>query len=118
MKTLLAFVAIFEAATGMALILVPSLVAELLLGAALAGVAVAVARVAGIGLLSLGLACWPRKEPTHSVLFAILTYNLLVTLLFLYVGIRGETVGVLLWPATVVHAALTVLLACGAYRAW
>jgi hypothetical protein len=118
MNTLLAFVAIFEAATGIALIVVPSRVAELLLGAELAGVAVAVARVAGIGLLSLGFACWPSKKPTHSVLSAILTYNLMVTLLFLYVGIRGETVGVLLWPATVVHAALTVLLARGAYRSW
>jgi hypothetical protein len=118
MRILLAFVAIFEAATGVALILVPSAVAQMLLGAGIAGVAAVVARVAGIGLLALGVACWPRKEPTHSLLVTILTYNVLVTILFLYIGIFGATVGVLLWPATAVHAVLTVLLARGAHRVW
>jgi hypothetical protein len=54
----LAFAALAEAATGVALIVVPALVARLLLGAELSGVAVVVGRVAGISLLSLGLACW------------------------------------------------------------
>ena len=53
----LAFAALAEAATGAALIVVPSLVARMLLGAELSGVAVAVGRVAGISLLSLGFAC-------------------------------------------------------------
>ena len=60
----LAFAALAEAATGVALIVVPSLVARLLLGTGLSGVAIAVGRVAGISLLSLGIACWPGKEPT------------------------------------------------------
>jgi len=118
MRKLLAFIAVFEAATGVALLLVPSSVAQLLLGAEIAGVAAAMARVAGIGLLALGVACWPRKEPTHALLVVILTYNVLVTILFLYIGIFGATVGSLLWPATVVHAILTVLLARGAHRVW
>ena len=62
----LAFAALAEAATGVALIVVPSLVVRLLLGTELSGVAVAVGRVAGISLLSLGVACWPGKEPTRS----------------------------------------------------
>ena len=59
----LAFAALAEAATGVALIVVPALVARLLLGAELSGVAVVVGRVAGISLLSLGFACWQGQEP-------------------------------------------------------
>ena len=57
MKKALIFAAIGEAATGLALMLAPSLVGRLLLGTELTGVAVPVARVAGIALLTLGLAC-------------------------------------------------------------
>jgi len=110
----LAFAALVEAATGVALIVVPSLVARLLLGTELSGVAVAVGRVAGIGLLSLGFACWPGKEPTRAALGGMATYSLLVTLYLLYLGIRGEWVGPLLWPAVALHAVLALLLV----RAW
>jgi hypothetical protein len=58
----LAFAALAEAATGVAIFVAPSLVARLLLGTELSGVAVAVGRVAGISLLSLGFACWPGKH--------------------------------------------------------
>ncbi len=114
MNKLLAFAAIVEIATGIALIVVPSLVARLLLGAELSGGAVAVGRVAGIGLLSLGLACWPGKEAAPGPFLGMATYNNLVTLYFLYIGIRGEWVGPLLWPAAAGHAVLTLLMA----RAW
>ena len=40
----------------------------------------------------------------------MLLYNVLVTLYLAWVGLGAEFVGVLLWPAVVVHAALTVLL--------
>ena len=110
MNKVLAFAAIAEAATGVALMVVPSLVGRLLLGAELSGVAVVVGRVAGIGLFSLGLACLTGKESSRSALRGILAYNLLVTLYFLYLGIRGEFVGLLLWPAAVMHAVLTLLL--------
>jgi uncharacterized membrane protein len=41
-------------------------------------------------------------------------YGLLVTLYLFYLGIQGEWVGPLLWPAVALHAVLTLLLA----RAW
>jgi hypothetical protein len=110
----LAIAALAEAATGVALIVVPSLVARLLLGTELSGVAVAVGRVAGISLLSLGFACWPGKEATRAALFGMATYVLLVSLYLLYLGIRGEWVGPLLWPAVALHAVQAVVLA----RAW
>ena len=48
MKKVLVFAAVAEAATGLALLVVPSLVGQLLLGEELTGVAIPVARVAGI----------------------------------------------------------------------
>ena len=54
MKRVLIFAAVGEAATGLALLIVPSLVGQLLLGEELTGIAIPVARVAGIALIALG----------------------------------------------------------------
>ena len=110
MKKVLTLAAVAEAATGLALIVVPSLVVRLLFGAELTGVAIPVARVTGIALIALGVGCWPGS----TAFCGMLTYGALATLYLLYLGIRGEWVGPLLWPAVVVHAALTVLLT----RSW
>jgi hypothetical protein len=59
MKNVLIFAAVAEAATGLALLVVPLLVGQLLLGQDLTGAAMPVARVAGIALIALGIACWP-----------------------------------------------------------
>jgi hypothetical protein len=75
MKNALTFAAVAEAATGLALLIAPSLVVQLLLGEQLTGVAIPVARVAGIALIGLGIACWPGPP-----LVGMLTYSALVTL--------------------------------------
>jgi hypothetical protein len=73
---------------------------------------IAVGRVAGLGLLSLGLACWPGEADAKSqATRALLTYNLLTTLYLGYLRIGGDFAGYLLWPAFVIHALLTLLLA-------
>lgn len=59
MTRVLILAAVAEAATGAALLIVPSLVGRLLFGEELAGVAIPVARVTGIALIALGVACWP-----------------------------------------------------------
>ena len=107
MKNVLKFAVILELATGLALLIVPSLVARLLLGTELAGVSIPIARVTGIALVGLGVACWPN----WTALCGMLTYGTLVTLYLTYLGIRGEWIGPLLWPAVVLHALLTLLLA-------
>jgi hypothetical protein len=109
MKKVLIFAAVAEAATGLALLTVPSLVGRLLLGEELAGVALPVARVTGIALIALGIACWPG-----SPLVGMLAYSLAVTLYLAYIGFAGLSAGVLLWPAVALHAVLSVLLG----RAW
>ena len=109
MKKVLIFAAVAEAATGLALLIVPSLVGQLLLGEELTGVAIPVARVAGIALIALGIACWPGPP-----LVGMLTYSAVVTLYLAYLGFAGGLTGVLLWPAVALHAALSILLG----RAW
>ena len=110
MRRVLVLAAIGEALTGLALMAVPSIVGRLLFGAELSGVTVAVARVAGIALVALGVACFSAGEAGRG-LSGMLTYSLLATLYLVYLGLGGEWVGSLLWPAVAIHAALTFLLA-------
>ncbi len=107
MKHVLALAAVLEAATGLGLVIVPSLVGRLLLGAELTGVAFPLARVLGIALIALGVACWPGC----TALCGMLTYSAGVTLFLGYGGFVSRFGGILLWPAVVAHAILTALLA-------
>ena len=106
MNKVLVLAAVSEAATGLALLIVPSLVGQLLLGEELTGIA----------LIALGIACLPRSErgwpgPPR---VGMLTYSAAVTLYLAYVGLADGLTGILLWPAVVIHAILTFLLA----RSW
>ena len=107
-KKLLALAAVAEAATGLPLLVDPAIMARLLLGIDdLTGGAVVIARVTGIALIGLGLSCWPGS----TALAGMLTYSGGVALYLALVGLGGEWVGVLLWPAVGLHAVLTGLLA-------
>jgi len=110
MKNVLLLAALGEIATGLALLIVPSLVGRLLLGAELTGVAVVVARVTGIALIGLGVGCLPGR----TALCGMLTYNALGAVYFTWLAIGGKWVGPLLWPAVVLHAIMAILLG----RAW
>jgi hypothetical protein len=111
MKKPLIFAAVAESATGAALMVVPSLVVRLLLGVDPTGVAIPIARVAGVALIALGVACWPGPARV-----GMLVYSAAVTFYLLYLGIRGEWVGPLLWPAVALHAVLTLLLVRARFR--
>jgi hypothetical protein len=109
MKKVLIFAAVAEVATGLALVVVPSLVGQLLLGEELTGVAIPVGRVAGIALIALGITCWPGPP-----LVGMLIYSAVVTLYLAYLGFAGGLTGVVLWPAVALHLILSILLG----RAW
>jgi hypothetical protein len=111
MRKVLALAAVGESATGLALLVAPSLVGQLLLGEQLAGVAIPVARVAGIALIGLGIACWPGTP-----LIGMLVYSTAVALYLAFVGFAGGAGGLLLWPAVAVHVALSLLLAIAYWR--
>ena len=108
MRKVLIFAAVAEAATGLALLIAPSLVGQLLLGEQLTGIAIPVARVAGIALVALGISCWPGPP-----LLGMLIYSAAATLYLAYLGFAGLT-GILLWPAVALHLVLTIFLG----RAW
>lgn len=109
MKKVLVLAAVGEAATGAALLIVPSLVGQMLFGENLTGIAVTVARVTGIALIALAVACW-----LGTPLIGMLTYSAAVTLYLAYVGFVDSSTGILLWPAVGLHVILTALLT----RAW
>jgi hypothetical protein len=105
MKRALIFAAVAEAATGVALLIAPSLVGQLLLSQEFTGVTLAVARVTGIALVALGISCWPGPP-----LVGMLIYSAAVTLYLAYLGFAAGLAGVLLWPAVVLHLIVSILL--------
>jgi len=110
-KNVLAFAAVGEIVTGVALLLTPSLIGQWLFGAGLVGIAITMARVAGIALIGLGVACWPGTP-----LLGMVTYSVAVALYLAYVGYSGGPSGILLWPAVIAHVALAALLSRGISR--
>jgi len=110
MKWVTTAVAVEIAATGLILVLSPFLFGRLVLGGELSEPGQALGRLAGIALLGLALTSWPDPS-ARPVARAMLAYNLLATVYLGYLGIMGKLVGVLLWPAVVLHLLFTALLA-------
>ncbi|MCP9800282.1 hypothetical protein [Synechococcus sp. RedBA-s] len=102
----LAAVSAGETFTGLAFLLAPSLVFQLLFGGVLSGDDTIVVRFAGIVLTSFGITCWLGKP-----LIGWLIYNAAVTLYLLTIGLGGLWTGVLLWPVFVLHLILSIVFA-------
>ena len=118
MKILLIVTAVLEAATGLALVLSPSMPASLLLGASLDTPGLVVARVAGAALLALATACWlarndPESRAASGLIAALLLYNVAVVTVLVHADTGLGLSGIGLWPTVVLHAALAVwCIAC------
>ena len=104
--------AIIEILTGIALLVVPLFVIGLLLGDGLGPTGVAVARVLGIGLLSVGIAGWesPGQDTRLAPRAGLCGYNVGAAMLFVILGTTGGMTGLLLWPAAVLHALIGALM--------
>jgi hypothetical protein len=119
MKRLLTLTAVLEAGTGLALVAIPSLVATLLLGSSLdAPIALIVARVAGVAVLSLAVACWIARDDgqsraTRGLVGALLLYNAGVTALLVHAGTARGLSGIGLWPVVLYHAVMTAWCVVG-----
>ena len=118
-KTLLIVTALVETATGLTLLVSPTLVISLLLGASLdAPATLVLARMAGAALLSLGCACWLARNdgPNRAVpglVPAMLLYNSAAVAVLANAGAGARLVGILMWPTVALHAVLAVwCLAC------
>jgi hypothetical protein len=109
LKTLLLICSATEAATGLALIVIPSIVTQLLLGVAVEGIALTISRLAGLCLISFGIACWPTQN-TAQAARAMFIYNLIVAAYFAYYGVTADLIGIILWPVAILHFVFAVLL--------
>ena len=107
-NNLLKVASLVEAATGVALFLAPAVVLRLLFGDVELGLGKSVGRVAGLALLSLGVACWPRQSPHRSADVAMLLYNAGTVALLFVMGLQGQQVGIALWPGVILHLCFTV----------
>jgi Ca2+/Na+ antiporter len=95
----------------------PSVFINWLMGAELSAAGAALGRITGFALLALGVGCWSAARGATDdagPVRAMLTYGFLVAVYLLFLGFGSDLVGILLWPAVVVHALFTFLLA----RAW
>ena len=113
MKRLLTLTAIIEVATGLGLIAVPAIVVRLLLGAEISGASIPLGRVTGVALLALGVACWfasceVQSRTARKLVSAMVLYNLGVVLILGAAGLQSRPVGIALWPAVILHAAMGV----------
>jgi len=119
MQPLLIATALIELGAGLALLGFPSAAVALLLGSPLAQpAAVALGRVAGAALLALGIANWlahydERSCAARGVVTAMVLYNLGAAVILGVAGIQLRPVGIALWPAVVLHVAMTAwCIAC------
>jgi len=114
MKNLLTLTAVLEAGTGLGLVAFPSLVATLLLGSSLDDpVALTVARVAGVALLALGVACWFARHDGQSraakgLVGGMVLYNAAIAMVLVYAGVGQGLSSIGLWPVVLLHAVMTV----------
>src|SRR5262249_23386925 len=113
-KYLLIVTAFGEVGTGLLFLFLPSVPFALLLGAeSAAAEALFVGRVAGAALLAIGVACWLARNddgrPAQlGLLTGVLIYDAAAAALLAYAGLALSMVGIALWPAVVLHAALAV----------
>lgn len=105
-RPLLTAVAVVELATGLGMLLVPSMVAKLLLGQTLdLEVAVVVARITGVALIAIGLVCWLDRgaDSPRALLTGLLAYNAGVPVILAAGYVTQGIEGIGLWPAVILH---------------
>jgi len=114
MKNLLTITAIIETLTGLLLVALPSLVTSLLLDTALDNpAAITVARIAGIALMALGIACWMARHDNHSsgvkgLIAGLIVYNGGAIAVLAYAEIGLSLAGIGLWPVVLVHFVMAI----------
>jgi pimeloyl-ACP methyl ester carboxylesterase len=108
---LLAIFSSVEILFGSALLAYPPIVVRLMFGSEISDTGAVMSRLAGVALIALSLSCWPRRDSGRAAIppvAGMLAYNLGITAFLAIVGVRGERVGVMLWPAAALHAGLTL----------
>jgi hypothetical protein len=101
-----------EVLTGLGLVVAPSLLSRLLFGSDLNAAGDAAGHLAGLVIICLAAAVWPRGgESTESqALIALAALSWLVSVFLLVFGVWGGSVGLLFWPAAALHFMLALML--------
>jgi hypothetical protein len=112
--------AVMETAAGLAFLATPALVITLLMASPATHTEVAIGRLAGAALLSLGAACWWARADAGSIgsralVVGMCFYNAAVIAVVL-TGSFGSSSRPILWVVTVVHAAMAAW--CASLLRW
>lgn len=105
---------VLEVVTGLAFIVVPSQIATLLLGAPItAPPASVMARLFGVALLALGLACFllagnAQGRAARRLAAGAVFYDIAALVGLVYAGLGLGMSGVLIWPGALLHLALAI----------
>ena len=118
-KSLLTVSAVVEVGAGALLLTVPAMFVALLIGGTLDSPgALAVARLAGAALLTIGFICWfssrdPGSRTAAGIVGALVFYNAAAVGVLLYARLGMDLSGPGTLPAIVLHAGLAAwCLAC------
>jgi hypothetical protein len=109
---LLLVTALIEVATGLSLMILPFIPFALLLDVSQPGrETIFIGRIAGAALFSIGSNSWlargdKRSTALRGLLVGVMIYDVLAAGLLVYAGLVLGMVGIVLWPAVVVHSAL------------
>ena len=113
MKNLLTVTTVVEAPLGLSMLVWPPLPVTLLLGIPLDTPAgLIIGRIYGASVVALAVGCWLARHDGQSraatgLVAGLLLYNIAAVAVLASAGIVSALVGVLLWPAVVIHTALT-----------
>ncbi|HEX3457345.1 MAG TPA: hypothetical protein VHR97_05270 [Candidatus Baltobacteraceae bacterium] len=80
---------------------------DLYFGSQPAASGILMTRVAGIALVSFGIACYPQGARQGFV--GMLAFSVLITVYLIAMGVSGSA-GILLWPGVAVHVLLSLSL--------
>ena len=112
LKALLTVTALVELGSGIALLIAPSVSAQLLVSAPLDSAQLAViGRFAGAALTAIGVICWlesriERADSRAGLLLGLLTYNVAAPAILVQATFAAGVEGLVLWPAVILHLLL------------
>jgi len=122
-RYLLVTTAVTEVGIGLMLLVWPALPIALLLGVDQSpSEALSIARIAGVALIALGVACWlgrndQGRPAQQGLLVGVLIYDVGATGILAYTGWFLNLAGIAIWPAVALHAGLSVwCLACHSFK--
>lgn len=112
-RTVVMIAAWIEIFVGVSFLLALNAQSQLIFGVTTEGSGVHFAQLAGIALISLGIACMPSNHAGTRQIAArsLLVYNIAATIFFAWIALATTLRGVVLWPVVILHTVLSIMLA-------